>query len=939
MLFFIILASLCSIAATEQTITLTPIADTYISCFPNEGRSLQWKKSEQGANAGATKRLKIKGHENHPLLKFDFSAIPKGAAISKAELVVTMTGDSMLLNHVCAWSLHVDWNEGTGTWDDKGKPDLCYNGACFFGPKGVNSRWRDYDESDFSHAALGNGGNAVSVTRARALGNGRFAIDIDPYVVHAAIQNGNTIALTDEIGVWNACPDMFFYSRESGKTAPILSLTWTRDRDTVAPAFDSTPSAWPGPDPGTVLVYLPHAGDDGLNGDALGYSIFIDNKEVPRVLIPRPRQYNRNALIHGITHGKTVGVKITAFDKAGNTASYSIKTKAQEKLPGILEKTQVAKQVPRFGKARGFDARLVDGLTLYDPLTGGLSPGQKRGKVDKDASVGEWTALRGEILGMQVLVKLRDSIAALDKISVTLQGKAGGPVVPGSSTEYFCAHYVKIKDSWYADILPPVLKDGTLSIPSQNNLQGQRLLAMYTDLIIPKNAAPGKYAGRVRVSVKGDTATIPVSINVVDLTMPDSISFVIEMNAYDHSSNLVEFLAMYRLCHKHRLSYNVVAYGHKNPGSFTTPKINGKGKNAKITDWSAYDKFYGPLFSGEAAFGLPRDQAPATHWYLPFHEGWPASLSVTDTNTDCWNNRMAPDKDREQYLIWVDKMCRALKFPGDHFVSEWREANAAVAKQFTAHFKEKGWTRTDMQVFSNHKYYFASGSQSLWCMDEPQFGRDFRALDWFHSFYKGLFSDGGARFVFRADISRPEWGGALYDKGLDLSVGYPDWDERLLKDKIKAFNYRQWWYGGGGNADADPTLYPSLFLKKWSQGCSGGLPSWTFVSSDTSWDTTNALRYVVYSRDGKQKPVSTVRMKACRYGQQFVELLNMVSGLKGFNRWHVADLAAKEAPVNVRIISEGPEDPGYSEYEGLDVSNIERLRAMLIATLLYAQKE
>ncbi|MFH1708188.1 MAG: hypothetical protein ABIF71_09760 [Planctomycetota bacterium] len=914
--------------------TLRPVADTYVACYPVGDRAPNAKGSEQTANAGVTKRLKIKRHENSPLLKFDFAKVPAGATIDKAELIVTMTDPAMKLGNVCAWSLHVDWNEGQGIWDDgegtetKANPD--HDGACLIGPKGVNSRWREYDASDFAHAAFGNGGNAVGVLIARDLGQGRFAIAIDPYVVHAAIRDGSTIALTEETGHWETYADAFFFSHEAEKEkAPILKLEWKSGRDKTAPAFQGVLTAVTGPDPGSIVLTLPTAGDDGAEGTALGYDVTVDGKAVPRVLIPRPAAFHRGMLVTGLTPGKNVAVKVTAFDEAGNTAAL---TAAVDACPAFTAKLAAPVAKPALTPApavanAGFSVRVVDAITLYDPLSGALSPKQQRAQAGAIEFV---PAVRGEIVGFQVLVALLGG-ARLDGIKVAFEDADGGELVPGATVEFYRAHYVQMDGTWFADILAPLAADETITLPSQNNLSGQRMVAIYADLIIPPGTAAGLYQGRVKVSSSTGEAAVPLAVQVADVVIPDTISFDLEMNTYGHSDKLETFLAVYRLCHKHRLAYNVLGYGHSRADSLTTPGIKGSGAGTKVTDWSKYDAFYGPVFSGEAAKGLPRDGVPAAHWYLPFHEGWPAKLSDTDPIKECWEGRVAPNADKKKYAEWVDRMCQFLKSPADHFSPVWRETNAAVVKQFIAHAKEKGWTKTQLQIFSNHKFYCASGSMSLWVMDEPQYGTDFRALDWMYGFYGDLFKDSGLNVALRADISRPSWGGSRFDRGLDLSVGYTDCNERFLIDRVKAQGISQWWYGGGRGADADPGMYAALFMNKWRQGCVGGMPNWLFDGGDKTWSSTDPLRYITYDPQGN--PVPTVRMKACRYGQQIIDLANLLAAKPGYNRWRVADLLAAEFPVKIVIVSKGPEDPGYATIENLDAGTLERIRAMLIATL------
>jgi len=918
-----------------RSLRLVPLADTYIAAFPVGVHAPTAKGSEQTANAGATKRLKIKRHENTPLLRFDLSGIPAGASVDKAELVVAMSDPAMRLGMIAAWSLHVPWSEGRGTWDDgegaQTKPDPAHDGACYLGPAGPASHWLTYAGSDFPVVACGNGGGAVGVHPARALGDGRFAIAVDPAVIHAAQRDGGTIALTDETGAWDKYSNAFFCSREAGaELAPVLTVSWQEGVDRTPPAFAGAVKAAAGPDPGTVRVQLPAAGDDGAAGTALEYEVRVDGAAVPRTLLPRPSAWHRQVLVPGLPAGKTVEIRVAAIDEAGNrTEAQPLSVAACPAFTGRLAPAPArpALALPPAQANPAFSVRVADAITLYDPLSGGLSPQQQRAGSASDLV----RAARGEIVGLQVLITLAAGTDTLAGLSVALEDAQGGALIPGATVELFRAHYVKLEQAWIADLLAPLPAGSALAIPSQENLPGQRLLSVYADLIIPAKTAAGLYAGRVKIASAAGVASVPFAVEVTDVVMPDTLSFDIEMNTYGHSEKPEAFHAVYRLCHRHRLSYNVVGYGHVRPGMHTTPKLEGSGADLRVVDWSAYDAFYGPLFTGEAAKGLPRDGVPAAHWYLPFHEGWPVSLADTDPFRAAWEGRVAPTADKQAYATWVERMCGVLEPEEAHFSPAWRAGNAAVVRQFIAHAREKGWTRTEFQVFSNHKYYFASGSQSLWTMDEPQYGRDFRALDWLLGFHGDLFRDSGLRVALRADISRPSLGGSRFDRGLDLTVGYTDSDERFLVDRVKTLGITQAWYGGGRNADADPALYAALFLKKWGQGCSSGMPNWIFDAGNKSWDVTDPLRYISFDPSGA--PVPSVRMKACRYGQQLIELANLLAAKPGWNRWRVAELLLAEFPVRMVIVSKGPEDPGYATFENLDGAVLEQLRSRLLATL------
>ncbi|MGH7145109.1 MAG: hypothetical protein ACREJ2_13430, partial [Planctomycetota bacterium] len=928
------------------SIDLAPVADTSIACYPAGVRSATAKDSEQSFNYGASQQIKIKRQENIGIFRFDFSKVPTDATITAAKMIVTMA-NGKAFNHIGVYTLHVPWNEGDGDEKHETAQDT---GACFLGPMGPATRWRDWNDSDFSHAAAGNGGNADEVTRAKDLGNGKWEIDIEPQIIYAAIQDGQTLCLNDETGQWgDKYTNAYVYSREAGPgKAPVLQLTWAAGHAANRVSFDGALQTAPGPFPGSLILHLPQALEQPQENaetlpptPAVGYTVAIDGKKLPQVEVPRPAFFHRDMLVTGLPVGKTVAVDLTASDGLGAT----VETKAQAVTGAAWTQTLAAQPPAPAGldfppvPFADFTLRVVDGLTLYNPLNGDLAPQQIR-KIDAAPEDGRFAnAVRGDIVGFQVLLTGKPNAAAVKNVKFRLSDfKNGDETLALDHVEFLREYFLKMEvekqDDWVADALPPLEADG-LSIPSQENLPDQKMAAAYVDVHVPLTAKPGLYRGNLIVTVNGQDTAVPMAIQVYDLALPNKLSFVVEMNAYGHAASKERFYADYRLFHANRLSLNVLGYGHTNAVEDHLLPLAGEGKTLHITDWSKYDDLYGPIFSGAAAKGLPRDGQPASHWYLPFHESWPVNLQATDPNKICWEGRVAPAKDKKGYEAWLDRCMLNDPLAPDHFSAEWRAGSRAVAHQFAEHFAEKGWTTTVMQVFSNHKNYMSGGSLSLWVMDEPEYGRDYRALNWLLSFYGKALAGTAMPVQLRADISRPAWMGARFDEALGLtdSSASIEVDHDLVSRRMIATGKPIWWYGGAGTSATDPAAMTALFIRKWGLGCDGGLPTWTTVGGPGQWDKPGDLRYILH--DPKTgAPVASFRMKACLQGQQFIELLNQLAAKPGFNRWMVKDLVEKEFSVKIVTVSKNPDDPGYSTFQGLDFGAIEKLRNRVIATLL-----
>jgi hypothetical protein len=934
----------------EGRATLICVGDTSIAAF-SKGGELTSPDNETGTNAGLSERLKIKKFENQPLLKFDFSSIPEGATLTEAFLEIHML-ENKPLTHIGVCTIHVDWNEGEGKWNDEGTPDINHTGACFVGPKGVKTKWSEAPGAYFNHVVAGNGGNATSVSKAEHLGEGKYKISVPVNVVMAAIENGQSFLITDETGIFDGpLSNGFICSREVKGKEPTLSITWQKGRDLVAPAFKGKIETLVGPYEGSIIIRFPEAGDDGVEGTAIGYRLFLDGKEISRILVPRPSRKLRVSLLKDLPVGKEIDVKLIAFDEAGNEATQEAKGKTCEKFTGVLAdqlKINHGALVESTTNAI-FRAKLLDGETLFDPITGNYSPKQQRasskGFLPVEKSI--FPAVRGEIIGAQIQVGLLGDAKELKDIEIkssVLKGVNGE--IPAANIEFFREHFVSVKDVWIADILPAIASNEKLSIPSQGNIPDQKFLMVYMDVIIPPATKAGVYQGLVTVSSGANISTLPFVVDVRDLVMPDELSFIVEMNAYGHTDNLNIFHETYRLCHKNRLSFNPLGYGHTRPGTTTTPKLNNadKAEDLKIVDWSAYDSYYGPILSGEITKDLPRKGVPATHFYLPFHDAWPYALQKSVPKL--FEGRVAlgakPDKDKkEKYLQWVNYLAVNDLMIADHFNQEWRKALEVVAAQFREHFKAKGWTKTKMQIFNNHKYYFPNGSQSLWTMDEPQYGRDYHALNYMYKMQDEALSKEGINTQIRTDVSRPASMGDKMDdtrsvdktEGLYVVSSAISSERHLLEDILATSKAAVWWYGGGTGAETDPLAVNALFLSRWSMGASGGMPVYMVEGGSNKWTDTDSLRVIRYHEETKM-PVCSFRMKAYRRGQQDIELYNMLAKKPGFNRQHINKLFDKEISLKQVTISKGPEDPGYTTFEGLDVVSFDRIREKVIATLL-----
>lgn len=127
--------------------------------------------------------------------------------------------------------------------------------------------------------------------------------------------------------------------------------------------------------------------------------------------------------------------------------------------------------------------------------------------------------------------------------------------------------------------------------------------AVWVDVLVPMNAKPGMYEGTVEITADGFTASVPVSLEVVDATLPSTPSMVSTWQSWPphvcraHTGRedcggkerAAEILAQYqRMALEHRIT--LAAF-------FVLDREGG--------DWSKFDAAYAPFLDGHAQTRLP----------------------------------------------------------------------------------------------------------------------------------------------------------------------------------------------------------------------------------------------------------------------------------------------------------------------------------------------
>jgi hypothetical protein len=434
------------------------------------------------------------------------------------------------------------------------------------------------------------------------------------------------------------------------------------------------------------------------------------------------------------------------------------------------------------------------------------------------------------------------------------------------------------------------------------------------------------HRGILTIESGRDRLDLAVELRVWDFTLPDHLSFLPEMNAYDLPEDERDY---YRLAHRHRSVLHRLPY-HQNGriADGCAPALVG-GPPARRLDWTAWDRRFGPLLDGSAFADLPRKGVPVECFYLPLHEDWPSPMEGNY---------------RDGY--WAD-----VAFP-----ESYRQAFVLASLQFAEHFRARGWDDTLFQGFLNNKNNFKaagwSRGSSPWLLDEPANFQDFWALRYFaRAFHEGVnrARSGGAkggegipnagerafpRMVFRADISRPQWRRDALDGLLDYHVvgsamrEYP----RLVFDRKRRFDEIVVEYGSTSPITASNLQPVSWCLDAWTLGADGVLP-WQTIGTAASWRKADELALFYPLSDGKGRGagvVPSVRLKAYRRGQQDVEYLMLWTRHRGVSRGAVAGrvrealrLAGSRRPTEAG----GVEDAGRIDDAGFDHEALRALRS------------
>ncbi|MHC4914247.1 MAG: hypothetical protein ACYTGB_02045 [Planctomycetota bacterium] len=392
--------------------------------------------------------------------------------------------------------------------------------------------------------------------------------------------------------------------------------------------------------------------------------------------------------------------------------------------------------------------------------------------------------------------------------------------------------------------------------------KGRRRQNFTVEIHIPKGAPAGERKGELVVRLKGSEQRCPLALRVYGFELPDTNACTADINNYSRvpfpggleadttgDEYVSTMQAYFRTAREHRGMFHLLPYSHSAAiVEGYAPKLAGRGRNRRVADWSQFDKTWGALLDGSNYAGCRFGEYPVEYLYMPVNLNWPA------------------------YFENYGK-------PG--FKVEYQN----VIREMAAHFAGKGWTKTKMEVFFNHKVRWKFFP---WDMDEIYYERDNQAtIDFGRWATEAASAHPEVTFINRIDSS---W---IFDKSARTEMGdciqlwvvnrgshseSPD-EVKLLIDK----GQEVWFYGGpGGIAAADrlDTLrWPWIV---WGRETSGFC--WWNGLGYKSWEQVDrGGNHLMYPGDrfGIKGPLASLRMKVMLRGQQDNAYLTLLTEKTG----------------------------------------------------------
>ena len=911
-----------STIAANEIVKLNATADIWLS---------DTNISERHSSAGKYSRFKLKSIQEMAAIRFDASSL-RGREVKSAKLFMKPVLQHRM-RYIRLSTVNQDWEEGNSA-APYGQPD----GATWWHANANTQKPWAWAGSHFADVIMTSGNTLATWAALKAERAGWISMEVTPDLVYALIAR-DTDGLAVVEGGNPAYHNNFIFSRDAKGRAPYLEVA-------LGGVLDVEPAA-------PKLQVAPAIERANLHSGALKITI----QPAPNVFCWRLRWNNtpiaRWRVKHPVAQGPTIfyledlipsqkgRLEVVAVARSGQASQPTtidvITSPTLTPPPPLpaLPPPNLTHHSPHANHL--FRVWALPGLIKVDPIQGramfndiGAGPAYKDSNAVFDGKRIRLFGARGEYVSYQLCVEKIHGVPVRN-ITIVPQALKGpeASTIGMSNIELYKNWYAQnANKQWQPAYNIPMRAGDPFTIPDQRRgLKTQSNQTIYIDIYIPGHAKPGLYEGAVTVASAGAASIrLPVSIEVYNFALPDRLSFWPELNSYRVPRPNTH--AYFRLAHQHRSVFMPWVI---------RPKVTGRGKNLQI-DFTQYDQLAGPLLSGAAFQGNRRQGAPVESMYLPFEDSWPTPLNKNTYNYQGYWPRRGEELDHiiQHYLT--------APYIGEALSQTYKDGIHAAQKQFIDHFKEKGWTRTEMHYFYGGKntHRIRYGANMWWTTDEPYHWDDWLALQFFLQHWQaGLRNNAGAdhrQWLGRADISRPQWQGRVLDHLVGPvyfgSEAFLQHRRCRILTQETGLDLRS--YGNFNPDNASNTRTVALLMHVWLNGGRAHLP-WQTLGNNQSLDTNDNVggNAILVPGDRFGIPVvGDMRLKAARDGQQIAEYFELFHKKYNLTRGQVKALVIKRINVHAQTKTEAGADNAdaliSNSLKAWEIANLRRALADMI---------
>lgn len=860
-------AGLLSLAVSISLI-VSPAADGGVAEFPaTADNSIVMVDGEWSLNAGGASRLRIKGNQHIVALGFDLTPLA-GKRVTKATLLCH--ADAERLSGVTISTIAAHWSEMGSTGLTAG----------IAGIEGWGSQGGRFP------AVAGGNSFTLAAQATSPIVDGVYRWEIPVDMVHAmACGVAFGLAIHEHDADYGRNPTIF--SREQSGKGPRLVVEYDDAAD-ASPETAGSLRVMP-IDRTTAELHLqsPAAGfayDITLDGEALG------RHNIPLVQPGSEQRIPLRDLPASVTQPGPHTIRVTTLSRTGE------RSKPVEVEVDLFHEAAVPCPEVAWASAVSPPLKGIRVLPVTDKFddrgepVGPLPANYATHNSLFDGQRVRLTAAAGEVLGFQLRLRGDDAVA----ISCELD-----------ETDW----RIDCFQALYVDAGGRRIPDPLLPLPATVPLATDRDQAIFADIYVPFDAAPGLYKGRVTVS---DGRVVPLELTVLPVQLPRRASFLCEMNSYGLPDSIDDYYALQQIAYDHRVHANILHYSHHTaaPGSrksnldmrlrsgrrMDNRRYDQIEPGAKQAFWDDFAEAFGPFLDGSCFAEGHRGPIPAPGFYLTFHESWPLNCrAFFNGNPDAYEAFSQTPVYAETYVTIL----------------------ADFARVAAAH----GWHEAGLQVYFNNKGSLHEETKAPWILDEPASFWDYRALQ----FYGELTDAGRAEapaaidIAYRIDVSRPEYCrgqlAARDDFWVVSSSAFQNY-RRLVTDRIARDGLEAWVYGTSNPVEESNRQLLAWAVDAWQHGARGLVPWQTVDKSGNALKTADQLGIFIYDKaeDGSLAIRHSARLKAYREAEQLIEYLVLLKQQRNWTPSQMRAFIAHYVPLAGSVRQQHREDAGTAAY-------------------------